>query len=81
MTIKECKELKPGDLVLCIKSSLGGGFKEGNVYTVKNIEKIDRYYYSIKVELDDKGSTTNGFHIKHFNKLPRGKATRLLYGK
>ncbi|TIL91420.1 MAG: hypothetical protein E5Y73_17230 [Mesorhizobium sp.] len=52
-----------GDKVRALESCYGGGYKKGNVYTVKSVS--DEYDH-LTTELDDKGSRTNGWRKSAF---------------
>ncbi|RWO20703.1 hypothetical protein [Mesorhizobium sp.] len=56
-----------GDKVRALESCYGGGYKKGNVYTVKSVS--DEYDH-ITTELDDKGSRTNGWRASAFEPSP-----------
>lgn len=60
----EPRKFKAGDQVRCLKSFLYE-FTEGKVYTVSEDYRGERYE-SVKIALDDKGSTQNGWSPEFF---------------
>lgn len=68
MSSQACKFAK-GDVITCTRDSSGGGFSKGKTYVVKDvlISSWDRMTWTVMTELDDYGSTTNGWAEKFFD--------------
>lgn len=61
--------MKPGDLILCIRSYRTTSFTKGRIYRVKSTyiaSSGNGNRLRVLTELDDNGSITNGWDAKEF---------------
>lgn len=59
--------MKPGDLILCIRSYRTTSFTKGRIYRVKSTYIASSgNHLRVLTELDDNGSITNGWDAKEF---------------
>lgn len=63
------QDFKPGDLVVCLMSSHGGGYTKDRTYEIKSYRPHARGGRGeVSTTLDDYGSTTNGWVADYFSK-------------